>query len=36
LARALLAAQVGDTVTVHAPRGPERLEIAAVRYDDLR
>ena len=36
LARALLTAKVGDTVTVRAPRGPERLEIIAVRYDDLR
>ena len=36
LARALLSAKVGDTVTLHAPRGPQRLEIIAVRYDDLR
>jgi transcription elongation factor GreB len=36
LAKALLAAKVGDTVTLRAPRGPERLEIVAVRYDDLR
>ena len=36
LARALLTAKVGDTVTLLAPRGPERLEIIAVRYDDLR
>jgi transcription elongation factor GreB len=36
LARALLTARVGDTVTLRAPRGPERLEIVAVRYDDLR
>ena len=35
LARALLTATVGDTVTLRAPRGPERLEIIAVRYDDL-
>ena len=35
LARTLLTARVGDTVTLHAPRGPERLEILAVRYDDL-
>ena len=35
LARALLTATVGDTVTLRAPRGPERLEIVAVRYDDL-
>jgi len=36
LARALLTAKVGDTVTVRAPRGPDRVEIIAVRYDDLR
>jgi transcription elongation factor GreB len=36
LARALLTKNVGDTVTLRAPRGPERLEIIAVRYDDLR
>jgi transcription elongation factor GreB len=36
LAKALLTAKVGDTVTVRAPRGPEHLEIVAVRYDDLR
>jgi transcription elongation factor GreB len=36
LARSLLRAKVGDTVTLAAPRGPERLEIIAVRYDDLR
>jgi transcription elongation factor GreB len=35
LAKALLTASVGDTVTLRAPRGPERLEIVAVRYDDL-
>jgi len=35
LAKALLTAAVGDTVTVHAPRGTERVEIIAVRYDDL-
>lgn len=36
LANALLTAKVGDTVTLHAPRGPERIEILGVRYDDLR
>ena len=36
LARALLKATVGDTVTVRAPRGHERVEVVAVRYDDLR
>jgi transcription elongation factor GreB len=35
LARALLKARVGDTVTVKAPRGPETVEIVALRYDDL-
>ena len=35
LATALLTAAVGDTVIVHAPRGVERLEIIAVRYDEL-
>jgi transcription elongation factor GreB len=36
LANALLKAEVGATVTLRAPRGEERLEIVAVRYDDLR
>jgi transcription elongation factor GreB len=36
LAKALLKAKVGDTVTLRAPRGPESLEIVAIRYDDLR
>ncbi len=35
LARALLKAKVGDTVTVQAPRGPEQIEVAAIRYDDV-
>lgn len=35
LAKALLTARVGDTATVRAPRGPERVEILAIRYDDL-
>jgi transcription elongation factor GreB len=35
LARALLTAAVGETVMLRAPRGPERLEIIAVRYDEL-
>ena len=35
LARALLTAKVGDTVTVRAPRGPEQVEVVAIRYDDL-
>jgi transcription elongation factor GreB len=36
LARSLLKARVGDTVTLRAPRGPERLEVVDIRYDDLR
>ena len=36
LARALLKAKVGDTVTLRAQKRDERLEIVAVRYDDLR
>ena len=37
LAKALLTAKVGDMVaTLRAPRGPERLDFVAVRYDDLR
>jgi transcription elongation factor GreB len=35
LAKALLKARAGDTVTVRAPRGPESLEIVAIRYDPL-
>jgi transcription elongation factor GreB len=35
LARALLTARVGDTVTVRAPRGAERVRIVAIRYDDF-
>ena len=35
LARALLTARVGDVVTLHAPRGPERLEVVAIRYDTV-
>jgi len=35
LAKALLKAKVGDTVTLRAPRGPEHLDIVAVRYEDL-
>ena len=34
LARALLTRAAGETVTVQAPRGPEQIEIVAVRYDD--
>jgi len=35
LAKVLLSAKVGDTPTLRAPRGSERLEILAVRYDNL-
>jgi len=35
LATALLKAKVGDTVTLHTPRGDESLEIVEVRYDSL-
>jgi transcription elongation factor GreB len=33
LATALLKARVGDVVTLHTPRGPEQLEVVAIRYD---
>jgi transcription elongation factor GreB len=33
LATALLKARVGDLVTLHTPRGPEQLEVVAIRYD---
>ena len=35
LATALLKAQVGDAVTVRTPRGPERIDVEAIRYDAL-
>ncbi len=35
LARALIKAQLGDTVTLHAPGGIEELEILAVRYQAI-
>jgi transcription elongation factor GreB len=35
IATALLKASVGDVVTMRTPRGPEELEIVAVRYDAL-
>ena len=35
LATALLKARVGDVVTVRTPRGPEHLEVVAIRYDAL-
>ncbi|MEZ5421373.1 MAG: GreA/GreB family elongation factor, partial [Vicinamibacterales bacterium] len=35
MARALIKARVGDVVTLRTPRGPERLAVAAIRYDAL-
>ena len=35
MARALLKAKVGDVVTLRTPRGPERLEVLAIRYDPM-
>ena len=35
LATALLKSTVGDVVSVRTPRGPERLEVVAIRYDAL-
>ncbi|MGE0594068.1 MAG: transcription elongation factor GreB [Vicinamibacterales bacterium] len=35
LATALLKARVGDVVTVRTPRGPEPVEVLAIRYDAL-
>jgi transcription elongation factor GreB len=32
IARALLRARIGDTVTVHGPAGPEPVEILAITY----
>ena len=33
MATAMLKARVGDLVTLRTPRGPERIEILAIRYD---
>jgi transcription elongation factor GreB len=33
IAKALMKAEVGDSVTVYAPQGPKELEVVAVRYD---
>ena len=33
MATAMLKAKVGDVVTLQTPRGPERIEIVAIRYD---
>ena len=35
MASAMLKARVGDVVTLRTPRGPERIEIIAIRYDAL-
>ena len=35
IATAVLKASVGDVVTMQTPRGPEELEIIAIRYDEL-
>jgi len=35
MARALLKAREGDTVTVRTPAGPEELEVLAIRYEPL-
>jgi transcription elongation factor GreB len=35
MAAALLKARVGDVVMLRTPRGPERLEVLAIRYDAL-
>ncbi len=32
VARALMKAAVGDTVTLRTPTGPETLEVIAIRY----
>ncbi len=32
IARALLRARIGDTVTVHGPSGPETVEILSIHY----
>jgi transcription elongation factor GreB len=36
IARALIKARAGDTVTVDTPSGPEDLEVLEIRYDELR
>ncbi len=36
VARALLKARAGDTVTVHTPAGEDRLEIIEVSYDEVQ
>jgi transcription elongation factor GreB len=36
IAKALLKAREGDTVTVNTPSGPDALEVVEIRYDELR
>lgn len=35
MAKALIKAKVGQVVTLRTPRGPEKLEVIAIRYDPL-
>jgi transcription elongation factor GreB len=35
IARALLKARVGDTVTLRTPSGVEELDVVEIRYVDL-
>ena len=35
MARALIKAREGDTVTLHTPGGAEELEVASVKYVPL-
>jgi transcription elongation factor GreB len=32
IARALLKARIGDTVTLHTPAGPEQIDVLDVQY----
>ena len=36
IARALLKAREGDAVTLSTPAGDERLEVLAIRYEELK
>lgn len=36
IARALLKARAGDTVTLRTPAGTEELEVLGIRYDELK
>lgn len=33
VARALMRTRVGDVATLHTPRGPQEIEVLAIRYD---